>query len=379
MTPWTWLLLLAVANTMLGHAVLLRRGRPVGAAIDSDERPVRVSHVAQAALAVALATVLEGLLLGPLVLGPWGVVHLMWLDLAIVVPVCGLELLVAASRGRHASRPARTLAVLSLLLVPVVVYARDVEPHHVRVERVDVPLDARRAGHDAVRIAVLADLQTRDPGAFEDAVIDQLLAQHADLVLLPGDLFSGTPGEFEQMLPRLRALLARLDAPGGVFLVAGDGDDLPDFERVVEGTQVRLLHDETVRLSLGDRRITLLGLHHLKEAEDAGAVIDAFERQAGDDDVRLLLVHRPRAVLALPESCRTDLVIAGHTHGGQVAFPWFGPPYTGSPLPREVAAGGLHELEGRRLYVSRGIGLKGPPAPPIRFLVPPEISLLTLR
>ena len=379
MSPWTCLLLAAILNTVLGHAVLLRRGRPVGAVIDSEERPLRAVHVAQAAGAVLLVTLLEAAVLGPLVLGPWGVIHLLWLDLAIVVPVCAFELLLAASRGRGASAPARALALLGLLLVPVAVYARDVEPHSVRVESVDVSLDGRRAGRDPLRIAVLADLQTRMPGPFEDEVVTRVLDLHADLILLPGDLFAGAPADFPGVLPQLRALLARLDAPAGVFLVVGDGDDLPGFEEIVAGTHVRLLHDEVVHLRIGDRQLSLLGLHHLKEADEAVDAIAAFEQADGEQDVRIMLVHRPRAALALPEHCRTDLVVAGHTHGGQVALPFMGPPYTGSPLPREVAAGGLHDLEGRLLYVSRGIGLKGPPAPPIRFLVPPEISLITLR
>jgi predicted MPP superfamily phosphohydrolase len=73
------------------------------------------------------------------------------------------------------------------------------------------------------------------------------------------------------------------------------------------------------------------------------------------------------------------LLVAGHTHGGQVQIPFFGPPITLSRVPRSVAAGGFHSLDGRAIYVSRGIGNERGWAPRVRFLAPPEVSLLTLE
>jgi predicted MPP superfamily phosphohydrolase len=72
------------------------------------------------------------------------------------------------------------------------------------------------------------------------------------------------------------------------------------------------------------------------------------------------------------------LVLAGHTHGGQVVIPLFGPPVTASRLPRAYA-GGLHDFRGIPLHVSRGVGMERGFAPPVRFLCPPEICVLELR
>ena len=92
-----------------------------------------------------------------------------------------------------------------------------------------------------------------------------------------------------------------------------------------------------------------------------------------------MLSHKPDAVYNLEPASRVDLVVAGHTHGGQVVLPLFGPPITLTSVPREIARGGLGEMDGRTIYVSRGIGMERGQAPPLRFLCPPEISLLTLR
>ncbi|MCP4249167.1 MAG: phosphohydrolase, partial [bacterium] len=106
--------------------------------------------------------------------------------------------------------------------------------------------------------------------------------------------------------------------------------------------------------------------------------IGHLEAGGNEGDIRILVAHRPDAVLALSPNSRIDLVVAGHTHGGQVVVPLLGPPFTLTRVPRHVAAGGFHDLGGRRIYVSRGVGCERSQAPRIRFLAPPEISLLTL-
>jgi predicted MPP superfamily phosphohydrolase len=95
-------------------------------------------------------------------------------------------------------------------------------------------------------------------------------------------------------------------------------------------------------------------------------------------DVRIVIGHQPDYVIPLSASTRVDLALAGHTHGGQVALPFFGPPYTSSPLPRRYA-GDLHDYRGTLLHVSRGVGMERWTAPQVRFLCPPEICVLDLR
>ena len=85
--------------------------------------------------------------------------------------------------------------------------------------------------------------------------------------------------------------------------------------------------------------------------------------------MRIVFGHQPDYVIPLTAAGGVDLALAGHTHGGQVALPLFGPPYTSSPLPRRYA-GGLHDYQGTLLHVSRGVGMERGPAPQIRFLVP---------
>jgi predicted MPP superfamily phosphohydrolase len=127
-----------------------------------------------------------------------------------------------------------------------------------------------------------------------------------------------------------------------------------------------------------DRVITIGGatLYHPDGRPDA--LRDELEARPGDRDIRILLTHRPDAVLNLPSPSRTDLVVAGHTHGGQVALPFFGPVMTLTEVPRDVAAGGLFDLGGRHILVGRGVGRERFQAPPVRLGVPPNIPIVRL-
>jgi predicted MPP superfamily phosphohydrolase len=206
------------------------------------------------------------------------------------------------------------------------------------------------------------------------------MRERPDVILLPGDIHHGSRESLERTLPELRALLSQLRAPGGVYFVLGDSEGLRKARRELAGTGVRLLHDQVARTRVRGRDITIGGIQRTWRSAPARGVIARLERAPGEGDVRILLAHRPDAGLLLRRGTRVDLTVAGHTHGGQVALPLLGPPVLSTGVPSEVGAGGLHDLGGgRRIYVSRGIGMERGQAPPVRIGVPPEVSLLRLR
>ena len=310
----------------------------------------------------------------------FGLICLIYVDLVILVPIAGLVVLGASAIGRiPAARGVRAIAGLSLLGPFVGAYATFWEPFNLEVESAEVPVDAARAGHRPIRIGVLSDIQVRHVTSYEHAVIDRLMALHPDLILLPGDVFQGDESAFDHEREALRELLAKLDAPGGVFLVQGDVDrGTGRVARLVDGTKITLLFNETARRTIGDRNLWIGGVELDYSGPSARETTRALEDRPGDDDIRIVLAHRPDVVETLRPSSRVDLVVSGHTHGGQVVIPGFGPLITLSHVPRRVAAGGLHRLDGNRIYVSRGVGCERGQAPRIRFLCPPELSILTL-
>ena len=392
-------LLVALAASLAaaagGAALAVRRARAHGR--------VRLGDLVVGAVVgggVVAALVLVG---QPLIgLDVWGVLHVAYRLVVVGLPVGAIVVALAvvgdrrdarrsvpavasspsappdvAGRASSVTGPAAVALAVGLVAAPVGWWASVVAPDRLEVQEPTLVV-ADRGGHEPLRIGVLADLQTRAVGPHEEEAVDRLLAARPDLILVPGDVYQGDPGSLPEQLDALRRLLGRLQAPGGVFVVQGDVDPPGQLARIFDGTGARVLHDEVVRLDVRDRRVALAGLDLDVWSPTAATALADLEADAGDDDVRIVMAHRPDAVLGLPRASRVDLVVAGHTHGGQVALPFLGPPLTLTSVPRPVAAGGLHEVDGHRLFVSKGVGMERGQAPPVRLGVTPDIGIITV-
>jgi uncharacterized protein len=307
----------------------------------------------------------------------FGVMHVLWLDLVVALPVSALLVLVLA--GRRLGHPLRLVGLAVCLLAPVGAYASLIEPGRLQLERAELDLAPARAGERPLRVGLIADLQCEKVGDHEREAVARLMSERPDVILLSGDLHQGSPERLRAELPDLRRLLGRLEAPGGVFAVQGDVESLAEARRLTRGTGVRLLENEIARVRVADRAVAIAGLTLDYWSPDALRTQARLERSGGSDDVRLLLAHRPDVVLNLRPDTRVDLTLAGHTHGGQVQLPGIGPLTIASRVPRDVGAGGLHSLGGRRIYVSRGVGVERGQAPRLRLGAVPEVSVITLR
>jgi predicted MPP superfamily phosphohydrolase len=359
--------------------VMLRRvGRP-------GARGVGLAPLTRSAAATVLLIALKLWFLHRRGVAAFGLVHFIYLDLTVLLPLTGLAvLLVSGLRSRTQScwkltRLARLALASSLVMIPVGVYASWIEPFRLRVESASLAISSRREGRAPVRVAVLSDLQTNRVTDYERAAVARLMAQEPDIIVMPGDVFQGTREEFDATRYDLRDLLSQLSAPGGVYLVLGDTDGAGGhLEEILGSSQVQILRNEVARVRVRDRTVSVGGVTLQAAAKEARELVAGLEQAPGNDDLRILVAHRPDVMFELAPGSRIDLVVAGHTHGGQVVLPIYGPPLTLTQVPRDVAAGGLHRVGGNAIYVSRGVGCERGQAPRIRFLCPPEISLIEL-
>ncbi len=361
--------LVAVATDVAVIGWILARGR----------EPIGAKRVAQAAIAGSA-------LVGAQLVGAYFAAHnsfllmtVLWAYVAIALPIVGLLILGPSSTRARASRLARVLASIALASVPLTLYAAFVEPFQLVTEHADVQVAPERKLARALTIAVLADIQCVSVTDRERDAVRRAMDAKPDLILLPGDFVQVGSHRVPEIATAFQELLAPLDAPLGVFCVQGDTDTRGDIEQLVRGTRVHVLDNQVVTLEHDGVTLTLAGIGIQFDSVLARAALRDAESRPGEEGARIVMAHRPDVVFGLIPNSRVDLVVAGHTHGGQIALPYFGPPFISSNVPRRVGWGGLHTLGGRQIYVSRGIGWEHGSAPRLRFLSPPEVSILTLR
>ena len=202
-------------------------------------------------------------------------------------------------------------------------------------------------------------------------VADKVNEQGADVVLIPGDFIFGKPEEVLMMQP-----MSIVDAPLGVYAVTGNHDYTGNrIDYVVEFLErygMEVLEDESVRIPVeGEQEMTIVGVSDLWFAGEMESAMDGVTKE----EMSVLLSHNPDAVL-YEDAGRADLVIAGHTHGGQIRLPFIGPV---PPLPTELGRAfskGLYDYVDQQLFITSGVSETGPRA---RLFNPPEIVNLYIH
>jgi len=251
-------------------------------------------------------------------------------------------------------------------IVAIGIDAFFVEPYRLSVDHVALP--ARNLEH-AVRVAVVADIQTDDPGSYERRVLRRALAEEPDLILLVGDYVQQADAErYEEAGKRLSRMMEEeeLKAPLGVYAVRGNVDWPGRWERIFSGLPVTTI-ERSRTMDLGPLTLTALSLR---------ASADTRLSVPGVDGFHIVVGHVPNFARG---AVKADLLIAGHTHGGQVQLPPIGPAMTLSDVPRDWASGVTEITPGKTLIVSRGIGMERGYAPRLRFLCRPQLVIVDLQ
>jgi predicted MPP superfamily phosphohydrolase len=260
-------------------------------------------------------------------------------------------------------------------------YGRRIEPTWLELNCHDVAIADLPIEFAGFRIAQLSDFHCSrhvTPSYLSEAV-DLALSQNPDLIVLTGDFIH----RGYQYVGAVAAALGRLSAPAGVYAVLGNHDfsvrnalgfrRYRHLHRAVAGALaaqgIRVLHNQSVSLTRGEAMLHLIGVDDLWSR-----VCDLASAFSGASPTvpRIVLAHNPRTVEHLNGE-RCDLMLSGHTHGGQINLPGVGRP-TLSRKARKFAAG-MYRHNSTHLYVNKGVGFGFR----FRFGVRPEVAILRLR
>jgi uncharacterized protein len=245
-------------------------------------------------------------------------------------------------------------------------YGMAYERHQIRLEMVDLPVTGLPAAFEGLRIGLITDVHHSATVSADQVsrAVALLREQRPDLVVLGGDYVSFLDRDYVAPVAELLAPLAA--APHGSFAVLGNHDDDRDMPAALEHHGFSVLRDQRTRISIDGEPLEIAGLRFwTRRTAELARVL------SGTSGTTILLAHDPRR---LTEAAAFDvqLVLSGHTHGGQVLLPGVGA-LAGRKFP--VLAGTGREGNAT-VYVSRGVGTV---YVPVRINCPPDVSLLTLR
>lgn len=250
-------------------------------------------------------------------------------------------------------------------------YATVVEPRWLQLSRTTIHLRSLPPSLEGLRIGLLSDLHVRrgrSLGVIRSAVA-AIMDTRPDLIAITGDLAEDVPG-----LHAVLDALMPLAAPVCVCVVPGNHDHLAGIQAWHDAVAARkAIHDLTNRYILVERAgatICVAGVDDHIEGSPRLTLPDPADR-----DLTIVLAHSPDQA----ERCRraydaVDLILSGHTHGGQVRVPFVGPPVSAAANP-DLYDNGLRRRPWTQVYTSRGLGTS---RLPIRFLARPEVALLEL-
>lgn len=261
----------------------------------------------------------------------------------------------------------RSFAVTSVgVLAGAAAYGTTYERHQIARIAQDVPVTGLPPALDGLRVGMITDVHHSSVVPADDVARAVALLKEAapDMVVLGGDYVTSRDRRYAGPVAELLAPLAH--APQGSFAVLGNHDDDRDVPAALSARGFSVLKDQRTSLMIRGERLDVAGIRFWTKAMG-----DVARVLRGTGGTTLLLAHDPRRLV---EAAALDvqLVLSGHTHGGQVIVPGVGA-IAGRKFP---VLAGYATRENTSIFVSRGVGTV---YVPVRINCPPDVAVLTLR
>ena len=266
---------------------------------------------------------------------------------------------------------------LSLLAAGGAVWSFLLEPNWVKVERVNLKLPGLSPEFSGIRVAQISDIHM---GGWMNAsrlqqVADLVLEQKPELLLLTGDFLVGhtfdknSEGHLQDMVNILSPLAKSIPS----FGILGNHDywtNAGAVRELLKSSGIVDLTNSVFTVSRGNKNFHLCGVDDIWEGDvRLGEIVAKLPK----DGAAILLAHEPDFADTSAATGRFDLQVSGHSHGGQVVIPFYGPPIL--PFLGRKYHSGLYQVGNMLQYTSRGVGMA---MLPVRFNCPPEITIFTL-
>ena len=299
--------------------------------------------------------------------------------LLLVIGLAKLALLPLYRRNRPRLRALEGWVVVAAVgLTAVYVTARVYsDTFLLRTRTTELRVAGLPAELSGFRIVHIADVQVdrRTNGSKLEAYVETVNGLKPDLILFSGDAVTSGTAFVDQAAETFSKLQARY----GIYACLGDHDYFAGRDLVVDRLRSRglvVLENETATLPLDKGTIVITGVTNVYRNSLTDGTVDRLARERPEGSTRILLTHQPSTWLVeMAADRKYDLFLAGHTHGGQIAFPLPGFLLTGSSFETKYVTG-FHSVGSMLVSVNNGLGLT---LAPIRYHAPAEVTLIVLR
>jgi predicted MPP superfamily phosphohydrolase len=221
----------------------------------------------------------------------------------------------------------------------------------------------------------IGDLHLEEIGQREEDLLSKLTIAKPDFILFTGDFLNLSYRSDPEAIKTVAEYFNKIQQIAPIYWVTGS--PAVDLEKSISEihslTNATWIKDTSLLIQ---NNIELIGINCTHQPHNDFLKIDVLKR-INQPVFTILIYHSPDLILEL-NSQKIDLMLSGHTHGGQVRLPLIGALFTGSLYGRNLQAG-EYWFHNTMLYITRGIGLEGLGAPRVRFLCPPEIIEWTIH
>ena len=258
-----------------------------------------------------------------------------------------------------------------IIFAGILLYSILFEPYSIKTEKITIRI-GRIPSNEKIKIVHISDLHFHNIGERELNTIRIIEKLNPDIIAITGDLI-----EKRESIDELLDFLDKMRRIAQVYLVYGNWDhesgaNLTDLKNKIEALDVEVLVNENVKAKVNEIELYIIGVD---DPSTGKANLEKALENVPSGALTILLAHSPE-IIDEAASHKIDLVLVGHTHGGQVVIPGYGPLFL--PVSKEYRkyASGLFKIDSTYMYVNRGLGTS---ILPVRLFCPPEVTLIVLE